>query len=388
MIDNLMIGGVAKALVNLLKELEDYYEIDLLCFSYSGGLCQTVPANIHVLETNRYLELLGETKEYVRRKGKRDQIIWSVLSAICARAGNKQVLKLIFSKYQLKEKYDVAISYIHNQDIHCMSRGCNEFVLEKVRASRKITFVHCDFESWGGNLPEYRRQYERFDGIVCVSEGCRRTFMKCVPHTRKVYVVGNCIGRFQVLEMSQETLPIQIRDNEINLITVARIAGEKGILRAVRALSQVEYHNTKIHWYIAGDGPDYAKLKNAVDQSKWKKHITLLGEVKNPYKYMGRCHYLLVPSYHECAPMVFGEAETLGLTILTTETISAKEMVEEKGIGYVFDNSDEGLMRMFEQLLSGDLPKVLYQGRKNDDKEVAEFNKMLLEVSAEERKQG
>jgi glycosyltransferase involved in cell wall biosynthesis len=43
--------------------------------------------------------------------------------------------------------------------------------------------------------------------------------------------------------------------------------------------------------------------------------------------------------------MVFGEAHLLGLPVLTTRTNSAWEMVAGPGIGFVCENSTEGLVR-------------------------------------------
>jgi glycosyltransferase involved in cell wall biosynthesis len=52
--------------------------------------------------------------------------------------------------------------------------------------------------------------------------------------------------------------------------------------------------------------------------------------------------YLLVPSRHEAAPMVFDEASVLGLRIVSTNTTSAAEMVGGDG-GIVCENSPEGI---------------------------------------------
>ena len=47
--------------------------------------------------------------------------------------------------------------------------------------------------------------------------------------------------------------------------------------------------------------------------------------------------YLLVPSLHEAAPMVFDEANILGLRIISTNTTSAKEMIDEHS-GIIYDD--------------------------------------------------
>ena len=58
-----------------------------------------------------------------------------------------------------------------------------------------------------------------------------------------------------------------------------------------------------------------------------EKQVFLLGEQRNPYRYMINADYLLVSSLHEAAPMVFDEANILELPIISTNTTSANEIV-------------------------------------------------------------
>lgn len=70
---------------------------------------------------------------------------------------------------------------------------------------------------------------------------------------------------------------------------------------------------------------------------------------------------LLIPSFSEAAPMVIGEAACLGTPILTTETSSAREMVEQPGLGWVCENTVEGIQTGLEELLSR--PEALQEKR-------------------------
>ena len=72
----------------------------------------------------------------------------------------------------------------------------------------------------------------------------------------------------------------------------------------------------------------------------------------NPYGYIKAADLLLIPSYSEAAPLVIAEAAGLGTPILSTETSSAKEMIEQTELGWVCDNSIEGITDMLKQLVS------------------------------------
>ena len=128
-------------------------------------------------------------------------------------------------------------------------------------------------------------------------------------------------------------------ENYINLVSVARLSGEKGIDRAIEALHNSNRSN--LRYYIVGDGPQRSALIDLVSRYGMGNQVFFLGEQKNPYRFMLNADYLLVPSLHEAAPMVFDEAKVLGLNVISTNTTSAIEMISDGGI--ICDNSLEGI---------------------------------------------
>ena len=66
---------------------------------------------------------------------------------------------------------------------------------------------------------------------------------------------------------------------------------------------------------------------------------------------MRNADLLLLPSYHEAAPMVIDEAVSLGLPVLTTKTTSTHEMVLDRNAGWECENSQEGLDQSLEEIL-------------------------------------
>ena len=79
------------------------------------------------------------------------------------------------------------------------------------------------------------------------------------------------------------------------------------------------------------------------------------GSQLNPYRYMKNAKLLLLPSYHEAAPMVFQEAIALEVPILTTDTTSAMEMVVNQGAGWVCGFDDESIYCSLKDFCSGKL---------------------------------
>ena len=109
-------------------------------------------------------------------------------------------------------------------------------------------------------------------------------------------------------------------------------------------------------WRIAGDGPDKAEILRITDEYGLKQNIVLLGNLKNPYPYFKSADALLVPSYNEAAPMVFSEARIFGTPIITTNTLSAEEMVTKTNAGIVCENNDAALSDCVEKFIRNFTP--------------------------------
>jgi glycosyltransferase involved in cell wall biosynthesis len=65
---------------------------------------------------------------------------------------------------------------------------------------------------------------------------------------------------------------------------------------------------------------------------------------------------LMLNSYHEALPLVLIEAMILGVPVFTTNTISAKEIVGDRG--FVCENSEKGIYKELRALLS-DTQRIL-----------------------------
>ena len=83
-----------------------------------------------------------------------------------------------------------------------------------------------------------------------------------------------------------------------------------------------------------GGGPEKSRLEAKVKALGMENRVVFESEQLNPYRYMAGADYLLVPSLHEAAPLVFDEAHSLGLPVISSETLSAREMLTDGDIIY------------------------------------------------------
>lgn len=334
--NNLDMGGIQKSLVNLLKEMHGDYDITLLLFSRSGVLLKDVPSNVKTITPNKCYQLLGLTKSELRHYPVLFCLKYFLMryTAVFSRRSAMKLLGLFQKKI---EGYDVAVSYSHLPHHKYFGNGCGDFVLDKVVCQNKICLIHCDYLHSGYMTEMNNNEYSEFNKIACCSDSVRERFIYGTKISEnKVYTLRNFYD-FDIAKLANDE-PYVYGDNCINLLSVARLSPEKGIDRAIDALYTTG--RTDINYYIIGDGPQKDLLQEKIKKYRMEKQVLLLGEQYNPYRYMLNADYLLVPSLHEAAPMVFDEANILGLPIISTNTTSANEMVLSND-GIVYKSFDE-----------------------------------------------
>ncbi|MDE0564899.1 glycosyltransferase, partial [Exiguobacterium sp. B2(2022)] len=176
--------------------------------------------------------------------------------------------------------------------------------LNHINSSYKIGFIHCDFLNANVNNQINRSAYEKFDRIACVSESVKSNFIEAMPLlTNKVYTVRNFNDFDEIIKMSNES-SIDYDDNYFNVLSVARLSQEKGLLMSISAIKNLVKKGYNIKYHIVGDGIQKEEILNEIKKYQIEDRVILHGEQVNPYRYMKSADLLLMSSFHEAAPMV------------------------------------------------------------------------------------
>ena len=168
--NNLNIGGVQKSLVNLLGEIHSEHDVTLFLFSDSGELKKDIPENVKIIEGNRFVRLMGITNAEAKSEGMITYLLRSFFTVLTRVFGTRVSFGILSRMQRMSGEYDVAVSFMQNGAYRVFYGGCNEFVVNGVRAKNKVAFVHCDFLNYEGNNRYNRNFYSKFDKIACVSE--------------------------------------------------------------------------------------------------------------------------------------------------------------------------------------------------------------------------
>lgn len=382
-IDNLNTGGIATSLYNLLPQLKDKnVEFDLLVFDQSSIDKEKIPSHIKILPSNNNLRLLAVPQSVVRKESmvrfaRRANyvLISKVLSGNMAR-------NILFLFEKKRKQYDLAISYCHDLSWNSFTPGCRHFISSKVSAKEKAVYIHCDYQNFGGYDRRQKNDYDKMSKILTVSKSCSKSFITCFPELEgKVEVLENFTNTSSILEKSKNA--ISYEGDKLNFVSVSRLSEEKAIDSSLEVFSRLNKDglSNTYHWTIVGDGPERARIEQLIERYDLKNNVDLVGQKDNPYIYIKNASALLLLSKHEAAPMVYGESCALGVPVIVTRTVSADELVHDRGIGLVCDNSTEKIYQLLHDVLLK--PEILNRFRALDiDVNSAakkQLNKLLMQ---------
>lgn len=350
---DLEIGGVERSLISMLNNF-DYKrcDVDLLLYNHSGEFMPLIPKDVKLLpENSKYKSIRlgigtliksGEYNlafqrlrakygyEYRRDKSLDDtyqmQLMWKYCNPYFPEA---------------EEEYDVAISYLWPHNV----------VAEKVRAKKKIAWIHTDYSNISPDRDIDLKIWDKFDSIVGVSEKCVETFLKLYPSLKeKCVVIENITSPEFIRKMSEEQVSEEFEKDKFNLLTVARFSHAKGIDQGVEAIRLLKDRGIdNIKWYIVGYGGDENKIRELITGYSLENMIEILGKRDNPYPYMKMCDLYMQPSRYEGKAVTVVEAQILAKPVLITNYPTAHSQVVGRVDGEICELSIEGIANGIEK---------------------------------------
>lgn len=177
------IGGVERSLISLLENFDyENYAVDLMLYRHKGDFMSLVTNKVNLLEeipqyTTFRKSISGIFKEKQYRIGI-SRILSRVNADVIGRM--KKITEPGYYQMQLmwkyalpflpkeEKEYDIAISYLWP----------HYFIAEKIKARKKIAWIHTDYSNLELDVKMDVKMWKEFDHIVAVSEECRNSFLK------------------------------------------------------------------------------------------------------------------------------------------------------------------------------------------------------------------
>ena len=355
-------AGAEKALLELLRKFTpDQYEIDLYVLLEQGELISQVPEYVNVLNRKYTAEsvLSTEGKKELNRKVFKRLFIHGALfknipylirnTAAMIRRKKIYADKLLWrvmsdSGMKLDKNYDMAVAYLEG--------GSTYFVHDHVRAEKKFTFLHVDYQYAGYSRELDRDCYLDFDRIFTVSGEVKTIFDRVYPECKdRTFVFHNLIDREKIRKKAE--LPGGFSDtyDGKRILTVGRLTAQKAYEVAVDAMKLLKDEGIKARWYVLGEGELRNKLQQKIDNFGLKEDFLLLGAVENPYPYYKQCDLYVHATRFEGKSIAIQEAQVLGCALLVSDCSGNREQVENGTDGVLCQLSPEEISRNIAELL-------------------------------------
>lgn len=342
----LEIGGAERSLIGLLKAFDyERYEVDLYLCRHSGELMRLVPSQVHLLpEDDKAAAIARPIADLCRHPFHFAGILFARVKAKLylylhqkkARAGAKENIAEIgyahrFCVRHLKKvnpavEYDAAISFLAPHYI----------ALKKVRAKRKIAWIHTDYTAIITDTRSETPMWNGFDAIAGVSAACCDNFLKAFPKiTKPVVCIENILQPDLVREEARAISPDTIRkdlalaENEVLLCTVGRFCPPKNMESIPAICRRLKEMGLQVTWMLIGFGEEEDKVRDAIGQNNMEDKVLLLGKKDNPYPYINACDLYVQPSRYEGKAVTVREAQILAKPVVITAFSTAPDQVKD-----------------------------------------------------------
>jgi len=355
-VESLHCGGAEKSLLSLLNNM-DYtdYDVKLMVFKKGGEFEKFVPKHIKIESVNYKAGVIERLKFKLLRladlsnKNHNAQLFW------------KSVKKRIPKN---ENHYDIAISW---------GQGfATYYVSQKINATKKLAWVNIDYKKAGYNWKIDLGLYQQFDKIVGVSEFVEKSMQKFLPK-EQVISIRNIIDPDEIKTRGKLPKITTFNTDKINIVSVGRLAKQKGFELAIRAIKELKNEKYNVHLYIIGEGPERDFIQKEIETTKTQDYCTLLGFRENPYPYMNDCDIYLQSSWFEGLGRTIIEAGLLCKPIVTTNFPTAHSILKNDETGMIVEMTPIAIANALKKLI--DNPKFMetltLNLSKQEDKEKA-----------------
>ena len=387
-IDSLHCAGAEKSLTTLLS-LIDYskYEVDLMMFGHGGALEELVPKEVNILKPLKYTQFadksLKESIIYTLKKGTYKMLKSRLEFSFAIRNKqytNAQKARILWQKTSKviesnPKKYDIAISY---------AQGLPTFyVADKINADRKFAWVNVSYRLKKEDREFQSKYYDKYEKIIAVSHSAKDVFLETFPKYKDKVEIIYDINDFKLIsKMANMEKVYDDNFDGIRLLTIGRLANQKGYDMALEACKILKEKGINFKWYALGKGPLKDDIEKYIKENDLQDYFKLLGVKSNPYPYIYGADIYVQTSRFEGFGLAIAEARMLNTPVVTTEFDAVyNQMVQGKNglvVGMDSESVANGILELInDEVLRNLIVEYLKAEKKGNTEELDKFYKLI-----------
>lgn len=347
------IGGAETALVGLLNALDPArVDVDLFLYDHRGEMMQFIPEWVNLLpQIPKYSVLERPIVELVKRG------FWGIAAArLWAKCWSQKAYKRsgstlennggldkmskcttpLLPKINPSMTYDLAISFLTPHRI----------VAEKVKAKKKIAWIHTDYTRVWVDAEEELKVWQKYDYVASISGDVTNTFLQVFPSLApKIVEIENILSpKFVRKRAELEDTDKEFRQTDkISLLSIGRYSEQKNYDNVPDICKRlIGKTKLNIKWHIIGYGGDKALIRQKIKEAGMEEHVILLGKRSNPYPYIKACDIYVQPSRYEGKSVTVREAQMLCKPVVVTNYPTAPSQIRSGVDGVIVPMDNEG----------------------------------------------
>lgn len=381
------IGGAEKALLGLLEGIDkDRIQVELFLLRHSGELLKYIPKNIILLPEKKEYSMLSvplkkilKEKKYNiflgRLKGKLKASLYAYKNGL---KDNSAINDEYSHKYTIdymptisESEYDLAISFL----------SPHYFVLEKVKAKKKIAWIHTDYETIEIDINSEYNMWSKYDYIASISQKVTESFLKKFPLLKEKIILFENILPIRYINniASVELINEKIKDNEnLILLSIGRFCKAKNFDNVPNICKRILKAGIKVKWYLIGYGLDEELIKRKIKELELENNVCILGKKENPYPYIKYCDIYIQPSRYEGKCISVIEAQIFHKPVIITKYATSESQLENGIDGIIVPIDNENCAKEIIKIIQNKkLQQQLVEGTKlKDYSNIQEINKL------------
>ncbi|MBR4887766.1 MAG: glycosyltransferase [Clostridia bacterium] len=346
----LELGGAERSLIGLLDALNpEFWDIDLFLLRHEGELLHAVPVYVNLLPVVPAYTVLARPMKDTLREGHLLLTAARLAGKLAAKRYDKQHgltesgVSLEYShkytckfmpKIQPETEYDLAVSFLTP----------HYFVANKVRAKKKIAWIHTDYSKVQVNIPSETAMWGAYDYSASISQAVTDGFLSVFPSLKnKIVLIENILPESLIRRQAKEPCADMHRaGGEKILLSVGRFSHAKNFDNVPDMCARLLRYGLDVRWYLIGYGGDEALIRQKIKEAGMEERVIILGKKSNPYPYVAACDLYVQPSRYEGKCVTVREAQMLGKPVVITRYATSASQLEEGVDGEIVPMDNEG----------------------------------------------
>lgn len=359
-------GGVEKVLLALLNNLDPQKFEMTVCLTLNQGKLRD--------------EIPGHVRKVYLTDGKEDFSNNSLLQKLQLIARRIKLRKLknnpAIADKILKDTYDIEIGMDY--------RDYDAILSSTHTQSKKIGWFHSEI-----NVPKFQplvpgilKSFPQFDHMVYCSHKIKDMMHQYYPALDypAETVIINPIPIEEIKRKAEEKLD-QFPEGPV-FVSIGRLHSRKGyhkLIEAHKRLIDEGFHHSII---VIGDGGEMKNLRAQAAENSVEKTFILVGNQMNPYPYIKKADYFVLPSESEAWPLVIAEALILQKPIVATNVGDVGLMIKDRETGYLINYDVDEMYKGMKAFLTD--PELVHHIRENLKNIESQFDNKKIFDSVEE----